>query len=97
VQEPPRWSQNISQLVRDAMPPCTATRAGCFLGPRRARTPPARARRHGAVLTVEAPELPKPAWGPLWKAATEPPLEMDRRILRRTVARLAEETLTSAG
>jgi hypothetical protein len=39
------------------------------------------------VLTVEAPELPKPAWGPLWKAATEAPLEMDRRILRRTVAR----------
>ena len=30
---------------------------------------------HGAVLTVEAPELPKPAWGPLWKAATEPPIE----------------------
>jgi hypothetical protein len=52
---------------------------------------------HGAVLTVEAAELPKPAWGPLWKAATEPPIEMDRRILRRTVARLAEETLTLLG
>ena len=52
---------------------------------------------HGAVLTVEAPELPKPAWGPLWKAATEPPIEMDRRILRRTVARLAEETLSALG
>ena len=48
---------------------------------------------HGAVLTVEDPELPKPAWGPLWRAATEPPIEMDRRILRRTLTRLTDETL----
>src|SRR5207244_9423348 len=44
-----------------------------------------------------APELPKPAWGPLWKAATEPPIEMDRRILRRAAWRLAEETLAILG
>src|SRR5690606_40038963 len=52
---------------------------------------------HGSVLTVEAPELPKPAWGPLWRAATEAPIEMDRRILRRTLSRLTEETLTALG
>src|SRR5207247_4009163 len=51
----------------------------------------------GAGPTVEAPELPKPAWGRLWKAATEPPIEMDRRILRRVASRLAEETLAILG
>jgi hypothetical protein len=98
VQEPPRWSQNISQLVRDAMPTLHGDE-GRVLAWALAE-PDTRLRDlvvHGAVLTVEAAELPKPAWGPLWKAATEPPIEMDRRILRRTVARLAEETLTLLG
>lgn len=98
VQEPPRWSANISQLVRDAMPSLHGDE-GRLLAWALAE-PDTRLRAlvvHGAVLTVEAAELPKPAWGPLWKAATEPPIEMDRRILRRTVARLAEETLTLLG
>ncbi|NRD51510.1 BREX-2 system phosphatase PglZ [Corallococcus exiguus] len=98
VQEPPRWSSNISQLVRDAMPSLHGDE-GRFLAWGLAE-PEKRLRDlvvYGAVLTVEAAELPKPAWGPLWKAATEPPLEMDRRILRRTVARLAEETLALLG
>lgn len=98
VQEPPRWSQNISQLVRDAMPSLHGDE-GRVLAWALAE-PDTRLRDlvvHGAVLTVEAPELPKPAWGPLWRAATEPPIEMDRRILRRTVARLAEETLALLG
>lgn len=98
VQEPPRWSTNISQLVREAMPSLHGDE-GRVLAWALAE-PETRLRDlvvHGAVLTVEAAELPKPAWGPLWKAATEPPLEMDRRILRRTVARLAEETLTLLG
>lgn len=98
VQEPPRWSANISQLVRDAMPTLHGDE-GRLLGWALAE-PETRLRElvvHGAVLTVDATELPKLAWGPLWKAATEPPLEMDRRIVRRTVARLAEETLTLLG
>lgn len=98
LQEPPRWSPNISQLVRDAMPSLHGDE-GRLLAWALAQ-PETRLRElvvYGAVLTVEASELPKPAWGPLWKAATEPPIEMDRRILRRTVARLAEETLTLLG
>ena len=74
VVEPPRWSPNISQLVRDAMPTLHGDE-GRLLSWALAE-PEARLRElvvHGAVLTVEAPELPKPAWGPLWKAATEPP------------------------
>lgn len=98
VQEPPRWSPNISQLVRDAMLTLHGDE-GRLLAWALAE-PDTRLRAlviHGAVLTVEALELPKPAWGPLWKAATEPPIEMDRRILRRTVARLAEEALSLLG
>lgn len=98
VAEPPRWSPNISQLVRDAMPALHGDE-GRLLSWALAE-PETRLRElvvHGAVLTVEAAELPKPAWGPLWRAATEPPIEMDRRILRRTVARLAEETLGLLG
>jgi hypothetical protein len=98
VLEPPRWSPNISQLVRDAVPALHGDE-GRLLAWALAE-PETRLRDlvvYGAVLTVEAPELPKPAWGPLWKAATEPPIEMDRRILRRTVARLVEETLAVLG
>lgn len=98
VQEPPAWSPNISQLVRDAMPTMHGDE-GRLLAWALAE-PEARLRAlvvYGAVLTVEAAELPKPAWGPLWKAATEAPIEMDRRILRRTVARLAEEALGLLG
>jgi hypothetical protein len=98
VQEPPRWSQNISQLVRDAMPSLHGDEGRLLAW---ALAEPEKRLRdlvvYGAVLTVEAAELPKPAWGSLWRAATEPPLEMDRRILRRTVARLAEETLAILG
>ncbi len=98
VQEPPRWPANISQLVRDAMPTLHGDE-GRLLAWALAE-PDTRLRDlvvYGAVLTVEAHELPKPAWGPLWKAATETPIEMDRRILRRTVARLAEEALALLG
>lgn len=98
VQEPPRWSVNISQLVRDAMPALHADQ-GRLLAWALAEPDP-RLRElvvHGAVLTVEGEDLPKPAWGPLWKASTEPPIEMDRRILRRTITALAEETLATLG
>jgi hypothetical protein len=98
VQAPPRWSKDISKLVCDAMPTLHGDE-GRLLAWALAE-PDTRLRDlavYGAVLTVEAAELPKPAWGPLWRAATEPPIEMDRRILRRSVARLAEEALTLLG
>ncbi|MBK6520474.1 MAG: hypothetical protein IPG04_41705 [Polyangiaceae bacterium] len=52
---------------------------------------------HGAVLSVEAENVPKPAWGPLWKASAEPPLELDRRLVRRAAVRLAEAALDALG
>lgn len=98
VQEPPQWSENVSQLVREALPTLHGDEGRLLSW---ALIEPDRRLRelvvHGAVLTVEAPELPKPAWGPLWKAATEPPIEMDRRILRRTASRLAEATIAALG
>lgn len=98
VQEPPRWSENVSKLVREALPTLHGDE-GRLLAWALAE-PESRLRElvvYGAVLTVEAPELPKPAWGALWKAATEAPLEMDRRILRRVLSRLAEDTLIALG
>jgi hypothetical protein len=98
VLEPPRWTANVSQLVRDALPALHGDEGRLLswcLGDPEARV--GELITHGAVLTVEAPEVPKQAWGPLWKAATESPLEMDRRIARRAAARLAEETLTVLG
>jgi hypothetical protein len=98
VQAPPHWTPNISQLVCDAMPTLHGDEGRLLAWA--LVEPDARLRDlvvHGAVLTVEAAELPKPAWGPLWKAAADPPIEMDRRILRRAVARLAEETLALLG
>ena len=103
VQDPPQWAENVSQLVREALPTMHGDEgrllAWALLG-KGAGEPEQRLRQlivHGAVLTVEAIELPKPAWGPLWRAATEAPIEMDRRILRRTISRLTEETLSALG
>lgn len=98
VLDPPQWSASVSQLVRDALLTLHGDE-GRLLSWALAE-PERRLRQlvvHGAVLTVEAAELGKPVWGPLWQAATEPPIEMDRRILRRVVARLAEDTLGHLG
>jgi hypothetical protein len=98
VQTPPDWSANVSQLVREALPALHGDEGRVLAW---ALAEPEKRLRdvvvHGAVLTVEAPELPKAAWGPLWKASAEPPIEMDRRILRRALMHLAEETLTLIG
>lgn len=103
VQDPPQWAANISQLVREALPTMHGDEGRLLAWALGANGPGELEQRlrqlvvHGAVLTVEAPELPQPVWGPLWGAATKPPIEMDRRILRRTLARLTEETLAALG
>ena len=103
LQEPPQWPANVSQLVREALPTMHGDEGRLLawaLGADGPGEPEQRLRQlvvHGAVLTIEAAELPKPVWGPLWRAATEPPVEMDRRILRRTLSRLAEDTLAALG
>lgn len=94
LQEPPHWSANVAQLVREVLPTLHGDEGRLLAW---ALVEPERRLRelvvHGAVLTVEVAELPKPAWGALWKAAAEPPIEMDRRVLRRVVSLLAEETV----
>ncbi len=98
AQEPPSWSPNVSKLVREAMPTMHGDE-GRLLAWALAE-PDTRLRDliiHGAVLTVDEVDLPQPAWGPLWKAAAEAPISMERSILRRTVARMAEEALGLLG
>lgn len=94
IQAPPTWSEAVTTLVTEALPGLHGDEGRLLAWA--LREPEGRLKdlvRYGAVLTVEAPELPKPVWGPFWRAATEPPLELDHRILRRTLARLAEDTL----
>jgi len=98
VLQPPHWPENVSKLVLEALPNLHGDE-GRLLAWAMAQ-PDTRLQelvQFGAVLTVEAPELPKPAWGPFWRAATEAPLDMDHRILRRTLTRLAEDTLVILG
>lgn len=97
VVEPPCWADNVSKLVRDALPTMHGDEGKLLSWA--LEEPRERLREmvvRGAVLTVDG-DLSKNAWGLLWRAAAEPPLEMDRRILRRTAARLAEETLVALG
>jgi hypothetical protein len=98
VQQPPRWKANVSQLVREALPTLHGDEGRLLAW---ALEKPERRLSelvvYGAVLTVEATELPPNVWGPFWQAAAEPPIEMDRRIVRRTLARLADETLVALG
>jgi hypothetical protein len=98
VQEPPTWSANVGRLVRDALPTLHGDDgrllAWALLEPEQR---PRALVLHGAVLSVTGEQLPKAAWGPLWQAATEAPIEMDRRILRRHLCRLAEDALAALG
>lgn len=98
LREPPRWTDNVSLLVREALPALHGDE-GRVLSWALAQ-PDRRLRElviHGALLTVEGEDLPKQVWGPLWQAAVGPPLDMDRRILRRTVTRLSEDALAAMG
>jgi len=96
LQNPPRWSDNVGKLVCDTLPSLHGDEgrvlAWALAGPEE------RLRAvviHGAVLTAESAEPPKKAWGDLWKAAAEDTINLDRRILRRTLTRLAEEALVA--
>lgn len=97
LKAPPTWSPNVSRLVRDALPTMHGDEgrllAWALEQPERLRTLVV----HGALLAIDAEEVPKKAWGDLWDAATRPPVEMDRRVLRRTLTRLLDDTLTALG
>ncbi len=100
VKEPPVWSDNVRRLVVDALPTLHGDEGRLLAwaaGSEQVRERLRALMVHGAVLTVDADEVPRDAWGPLWNAAVEPPVEMDRRILRRTVSRLVEDVLVRLG
>jgi len=99
VIDPPDWDDNVRELVSGALPTLHGDQ-GRLLAWALLELH-VRFRQlvvYGALLTVDATELPQPAWGPLWQAAKNAPIEMeDRRILRRSVAALAEEALECLG
>ncbi len=98
VQQPPVWTAEERKLVCEAMPTLHGD-AGKLLA-WALEEPEVRMRElvvHGAVLSVEAAELPRPAWGRLWELSLPPLPEFDRRIVRRTAAQLAEQTLLELG
>lgn len=100
VQSPPAWSDNVRALVTEALPTLHGDEGRLLAWAMLGDSPRERLRAlvvHGALLTVEADEVPKDAWGPLWRAATERPIEMDIRLLRRTLTRLVEATLVPLG
>ncbi|MCG8417457.1 MAG: BREX-2 system phosphatase PglZ [Proteobacteria bacterium] len=96
--DPPHWPDDVVQLVRDAMPTLHGDQGRLLAW---ALGDPdeclAQLMVHSAVLTVAAPEVPKKAWGPLWHAAIQPPVELDRRVVRRAAVELVEATLTELG
>lgn len=100
VQDPPVWSENERRLVVDALPTLHGDEGRLLAWAVGSDNPRERLRAlvvHGAILTVDVDEVPRDAWGLLWAAAATPPVEMDRRILRRTASRLAEATLAELG
>lgn len=100
VQDPPVWSENERRLVVEALPTLHGDEGRLLawaLGSDNARERLRALVVHGAILTVDADEVPRDAWGLLWAAAATPPVEMDRRILRRTASRLAENTIAELG
>ncbi len=97
LKAPPAWSPNVSRLVREALPTMHGDEGRLLSW---ALEQPDRLSTlviHGALLAIDAEEVPKKAWGSLWDAATRPPVEMDRRVLRRTLTRLLDDTLTALG
>lgn len=100
VKELPDWSENVRTLVVDTLPTLHGDEGRLLawaVGSEAARERLRQLVVHGAVLTVDADEVPKDAWGPLWAAAAEPPVAQDRRVVRRTVTRLAEDALVLLG
>lgn len=97
LKAPPVWSTNVSRLVREALPYMHGDEGRLLSW---ALEQPERLRAlivHGALLAIDAEEVPKKCWGDLWDAASRPPIEMDRRVLRRTLTRLLDDTLSALG
>jgi hypothetical protein len=97
VREPPTWSVNVRRLVSEALPSLHADEGRLLAWMLGAPDRPRLLIIHGAVLSVDAEEVPRPAWGPLWQAAAEPPIETDRRVVRRTACSLAVDALAILG
>jgi hypothetical protein len=99
VKDPPVWTANVRKLVVDMLPTVHGDEGRLLAWAVAHDAVRERVRAlivRGALLTVEG-EVGKEAWGPLWTAATEAPLQMDRRLVRHTLTRLVEGTLVYLG
>jgi len=100
AKDPPAWSEHARKLVTGALPTLHGDEGRLLawaLGPESSRERLRALIVHGAILTIDAAEVPKDAWGPLWDASAHPPIAMDRRIVRTTLTRLAEGALALLG
>lgn len=98
VQAPPQWTPNVTALVTGALPTMHGDEGKVLAWALEAAD--VRMKLviiHGAVLTVDEQDLPKPAWGEFWQASQSGVLQMDRRLLRRTLATMAEAALGVLG
>lgn len=100
INDPPVWSENVRRLVVDALPTLHGDEGRLLawaVGSEPIREQLRALLVYGALLTVDADELPPATWGPLWAAAAAAPIEMDRRLVRRTAVRLVEAALGFLG
>lgn len=100
VKDPPAWSENVRKLVTGALPTLHGDEGRLLawaVGSEHARERLRALVVHGAVLTVDTDDVPKDAWGPLWSAAAEAPIALDRRLVQRTLIRLVEGALGELG
>jgi hypothetical protein len=100
VKDPPAWSENVRKLVTGALPTLHGDEGRLLawaMGTEACRERLRALVVHGAILTIDAEDVPKDAWGPLWDAASQPPISMDRRLVRHTLTRLVEGALAQLG
>ena len=93
LESPPRWDDATRTLVREALPGIHGD-AGWLLSWALAEDGLIEALAvHGALLTVEAAELPREAWGPLWNAAQDGARALGLPATRKVAASLASGAL----
>ncbi|MBK7759854.1 MAG: BREX-2 system phosphatase PglZ [Deltaproteobacteria bacterium] len=96
----PRWSPDVRALVCEALPTMHGDEGRLLAWALERPDPRERLSLlvvHGALLAIDAEELPRQVWGELWDAAPRPPIALDHQVLRRTLSRLLDDTLTALG
>ncbi len=94
LRSPPHWTRPVTELVCGFLAGLHSDEGKVLAwGLERPEPRLGEILRHGALMTVEAEQVPEAVWGPLWRAADTEPLAMDRRRLRQVLAELAEAAI----